>query len=527
MSLLVCLVCVAVTQVASQVDPRGARPVEPATRSDKCSTQKEWPFCTDDDWLSKCPSGCRIQGLMDKADHELLKKIEKIRSLLNQNKAKHRSTDQVSKQTYDYLRDRLTTDSGNNNNYYDLAQSLRQRITDMKIRIDNQMNTLAALKNRVKNQVTEMQRLEVDIDIKLRSCKGSCGGYSEYQVDKESYVNLDKQMRQLEAQSAQSVESVGTLYVMKTSSLQTAAAETRFKSKDVGGQKKDDVFSEVKTLQFVLEQEGSSSSPATVSKEPVCLRFMQQKQDGRPTPSSTAINRFRCSEESHVPLCLDDDWTSKCPSGCRLQGLISQAEVEVERKLQTVCRRMTRFKATAEESMLAVTVVYGTVRRALLSRYMSERKFADHAHTLSRNLTSLRKRSNILAQNIKEMNTRVRKQLEEMYRTEVDVDMKLRSCRGSCHSALQLNVKHQDLQTLQTDLNFLDETLNQKPAAPPPNIPQVKLQLRAVYPLKNVKHKTFPMVQLTQFEDVELNNLELGEQTESVNTEKPEGGSEI
>lgn len=36
---------------------------------------------------------------------------------------------------------------------------------------------------------------QVDIDIKLRSCKGSCGGYSEYQVDTESYVTLNKQVR--------------------------------------------------------------------------------------------------------------------------------------------------------------------------------------------------------------------------------------------------------------------------------------------------------------------------------------------
>lgn len=49
---------------------------------------------------------------MDKYDHNLLKKIEKIRSLLDQNKAKHRSADQVSKQTYDYLREKLVTDAG-------------------------------------------------------------------------------------------------------------------------------------------------------------------------------------------------------------------------------------------------------------------------------------------------------------------------------------------------------------------------------------------------------------------------------
>lgn len=35
---------------------------------------------------------------------------------------------------------------------------------------------------------------QTDIDIKLRSCKGSCGGHTEYQVDKESYVALEKQV---------------------------------------------------------------------------------------------------------------------------------------------------------------------------------------------------------------------------------------------------------------------------------------------------------------------------------------------
>lgn len=49
---------------------------------------------------------------MDKNDHGLLKKVAWIRSLLDHNKAKHRSADQGSKQTYDYLREKLTTDAG-------------------------------------------------------------------------------------------------------------------------------------------------------------------------------------------------------------------------------------------------------------------------------------------------------------------------------------------------------------------------------------------------------------------------------
>lgn len=50
---------------------------------------------------------------------------------------------------------------GENDNYYNLAQNLRRSITDMKIKIDSQMRILAALKDRVKDQVSEMQKLEV------------------------------------------------------------------------------------------------------------------------------------------------------------------------------------------------------------------------------------------------------------------------------------------------------------------------------------------------------------------------------
>ncbi|XP_054912139.1 fibrinogen alpha chain-like [Poeciliopsis prolifica] len=267
LSLLLCLVSVAITQ-AVLLDPRGARPVEPSTRDEKCATQREWPFCSDDDWNSKCPSGCRIQGLLDKNDHELLKKIAKIRSLLDQHKARHRSVDLVSKQTYDILREKLTLDTGNDNMYYDLAQTLRQRITEMKVRIERQHQALAALKSRVKDQVAEMLKLEVDIDIKLRSCKGSCGGHTVYQVDRDSYVTLDKQVNQLDAQAAQSVDTVRTLYVMKSRPLQDVIVDSRFKSKDVAAQRTEDLFPQVNTVQFILEEEGSSSSPATVSKVP-------------------------------------------------------------------------------------------------------------------------------------------------------------------------------------------------------------------------------------------------------------------
>uniref|UniRef100_A0A3Q2TA04 Fibrinogen alpha chain n=1 Tax=Fundulus heteroclitus TaxID=8078 RepID=A0A3Q2TA04_FUNHE len=297
LGLLLCLVSAAIAQ-ATVLDPRGPRPVEHATKADKCATQREWPFCTDDDWNYKCPSGCRIQGLMDKNDHQLLRKIEKIRSLLDQHRARHRSIDTVSKQTYDILREKLTLDTGSDNMYYNLAQNLRQRITEMKVRIDRQQKTLAALKSRVKDQVAEIQKLEVDIDIKLRACKGSCSGYTEYQVDRDSYVTLDKQINQLDSNAAQNIESVGTLYVMKSRPLQNVVVDSRFKSKDVAAQQREDMFAQVNTVQFILEEEGSSSSPATISKVPGTSHSSSSSSSSSSATSSSASSSKSITELS-------------------------------------------------------------------------------------------------------------------------------------------------------------------------------------------------------------------------------------
>lgn len=43
--------------------------------------------------------------------------------------------------------------------------------------------------------------------MKLRACKGSCGGYHEYQVDRESYVTLEKQVGASSVYSRQKTRS--------------------------------------------------------------------------------------------------------------------------------------------------------------------------------------------------------------------------------------------------------------------------------------------------------------------------------
>ncbi|KAK2863378.1 hypothetical protein Q5P01_002911 [Channa striata] len=216
-----------------------------------------------------------------------------------------------------------------------------------------------------------------------------------------------------------------------------------------------------------------------------------------------------------MALCSDDDWVSKCPSGCRLQGLISQMESKVERKLWKVCKTAKMYEDAADISMMA-TKTFTTITGELYCILPpgSVMKFVDHAEALSRNLTSVRKRSSRLALKLKELRSKVQKQFEDLYRTEVDIDMKLRACRGACKSVLPFKVSHSSYQILQSEIEQMDKTLNQRSnvAVPPQKLPHIKVQSMDGGAAPSIEQKTAPTFQLlAQFEDIGQNQLVLEE----------------
>ncbi|CAB1451411.1 unnamed protein product [Pleuronectes platessa] len=252
------------------------------------------------------------------------------------------------------------------------------------------------------------------------------------------------------------------------------------------------------------------------------MRLKQQKQDGRQRVRRTQRNRRRrCRAESDVPLCSDDDWVSKCPSGCRLQGLISQRQRDVERKLWKVCKTVKLYEEAAETSMTAMTQIYNSNRRVIVNTYISELKFVDGSEELSRTLTSLRRRSSSLSQRLKELRSAVRKQVEDLYRAEVDIDMTLRTCHGSCRSALPFTVDHPSYQTLETDMDQTNKAVHQRTRAvtPPEDTAHVSIKTIDMSPAPSLEYRSIPAVQrelLTQFEDIGQNELGLEELLDSV-----------
>lgn len=59
-------------------------------------------------------------------------------------------------------------------------------------------------------------------------------------------ISLHSQIQQLDSQSAQSVQSVGTLYVMKSRLLKDDSVDTLLKSGPLDGQQREDMFHEVR-----------------------------------------------------------------------------------------------------------------------------------------------------------------------------------------------------------------------------------------------------------------------------------------
>ncbi|XP_024144110.1 fibrinogen alpha chain [Oryzias melastigma] len=189
---------------------------------------------------------------------------------------------------------------------------------------------------------------------------------------------------------------------------------------------------------------------------------------------------------------------------------MSQMEMDVDRKLQTVCETAKTLEEAAEKSMARMTQVYNSHRRVIVSRYVSEQKFAARADVLAKKLTSLQEKSKVLDVKIKELRSKVKKQVEELYRTEVDVDMMLRACGGSCPSRTPFSVDHHSSLQSESMLEVLHQRSRVSP--PPTAVKKIKLQ-----PLENslkpsTDYKSIPTVRkevLTQFEDVDLNRFSL------------------
>ncbi|NWH34575.1 FIBA protein, partial [Chloropsis hardwickii] len=240
---------------------RGPRIVEHKAQP-SCHSEKSWTICVDDDWGTKCPSGCRMQGLINGKDQEFGKRIDKITKLLSHNQNNYKTSNEVIVETVNALKPNLDSAQKLDETYGHLSEELRRRIVTLKQRVVTQVNRIKALQSSIQEQVVEMKRLEVDIDIKIRACKGTCARSFDYKVDKESYDNIQKQFAQANSINLHPELQTTTLSTLKMRPLKDSNVPDHFKNKPLPEMQALNIINDIKQMEVVLERSETDAKPS-------------------------------------------------------------------------------------------------------------------------------------------------------------------------------------------------------------------------------------------------------------------------
>nr|XP_020747240.1 fibrinogen alpha chain [Odocoileus virginianus texanus] len=173
---------------------RGPRLVE---RQQSTCKETGWPFCADEDWGEKCPSGCRMKGLIDEVNQDFTSRINKLRDSLFNYQKNNKDSNTLTKNIVELLGGDFAKANNNDNTFNQVSEDLRSRIEILRRKVIEQVQHINLLQKNVRDQLVDMKRLEVDIDIKIRSCKGSCSRALEHKVDLEDYKDQQKKLEQV------------------------------------------------------------------------------------------------------------------------------------------------------------------------------------------------------------------------------------------------------------------------------------------------------------------------------------------
>uniref|UniRef100_A0A8D2IUN1 Fibrinogen alpha chain n=1 Tax=Varanus komodoensis TaxID=61221 RepID=A0A8D2IUN1_VARKO len=215
---------------------------------------------------TKCPSGCRMQGLIHEMDQDFTDRIAKIKKLLSDNQESYKSSNILKQEITTILERNLVDEQRLDESYGQTTDDLRRRIVTLKQRVVNHVNRIKSMQSTIENQVGEIKRLEVDIDIKLRGCKGSCARVPNYNVDMGSYDTIQKQLVQTKSINIQSELESKPLKVLKIRPLKDSVP-SHFKTGPLS-QQEARVLDYIKVMEVVVEDSGleSRGSPVVVSR---------------------------------------------------------------------------------------------------------------------------------------------------------------------------------------------------------------------------------------------------------------------
>ncbi|XP_038647968.1 fibrinogen alpha chain-like [Scyliorhinus canicula] len=262
------LSCFINLNIASVLAPRGPRPVETRDERHGQCAEDDWPTCTDSDLGPKCPSGCRMQGLIDTTAAQNDDRVKAIRELLEKYSGSFERNNNTVFETIRRFRQVLNTFGGRGFIYDELVNNLYSRLIILQNKVNDQLHKLNVLKSEMMAQFTEISKLEVDIDIKIRACKGSCARAYVYTIGKEQNDQIQKAYSSMAAFNLEVIQQKTSIRKFKLISVD----KPKFKSAFDSETKKlyPDFWDEVAESTFILESSVGDSklgvTPGSISE---------------------------------------------------------------------------------------------------------------------------------------------------------------------------------------------------------------------------------------------------------------------
>lgn len=196
-------------------------------------------------------------------------RINKIKALLLDNQNSYKKSNILKQEISTVLKSNLVSEQELDGNYNEITDDLRRRLILLKQRSIDQVKRVKVLKNTIENQVGELRRLEVDIDMKVRACKGSCARVYNYAYDTESYANIRMQLTQSNSIDIQPAVQDKPLKVLKMRPLKDSTVPSHFKTSPLVSEEEAHVLDRIKIMIAALEDSEAESRTSPVASKDV------------------------------------------------------------------------------------------------------------------------------------------------------------------------------------------------------------------------------------------------------------------
>lgn len=138
-----------------------------------------------------------MKGLIDEANQDFTNRINKLKNSLFDFQKNNKDSNSLTRNIMEYLRGDFANANNFDNTFGQVSEDLRRRIEILKRKVIEKAQQIQVLQKDVRDQLIDMKRLEVDIDIKIRSCKGSCSRSVNREINLKDYEGQQKQLEQV------------------------------------------------------------------------------------------------------------------------------------------------------------------------------------------------------------------------------------------------------------------------------------------------------------------------------------------